>query len=490
MAGAGRRDLAPGGAETRVSRILLVSMGVPAFVRAERHHGPGLRARHFAVALARAGHEVLDLAVLAEGEREPAGGGDAPSGVAVTYAKEKSLTSSALRAELAAFSPDAVVGVSAYAAALAARLDLDVPMWADIFGDLLAEAQAKAAASGSDWSLVHFWTLLRVALERGDRFSAVSEAQAYALVGELAMAGRLAASTAGYRFVDAIPCAAEADRTSDAERARLRGVERARLGIAADDFALLVSGGCNTWCDTERLGEAVVAAMEQSARLHLVATGGAIPGHDERSYDALAARLRRADRERLHLLGWVDSARLAGLYAAADLALQVEKPLYERALGAENRVIEWLAAGVAVATTAESEAGRALVRDGLAVGLASGSAAALAERLLEVVNERPALEAMALRGRAWVAAERGYDACAAPLVAWCERPRFAPDRGQPRMVRLGLLSSPAGSAEMLEAYVGELSTFDLLRRGARWVARRATGASRRGAEFSSRTRRW
>ncbi len=453
-----------------MSRILVIGVGVPSLVEAGRHGGPGLRSTHFASAIAAAGHEVLLVAVLAEHEPVPPHPVRvADGGLRMELVSERELSSPAVRTRLARFAPDAVVGATAYASALAARLRLDVPLWADVFGDLMAEAQAKAARTASDWSLVHFWTLMRTVLERGDRFSAVSVAQSHALVGQLGLAGRLSSRTSGEELVSVVPCAAEVP----AERPDRRAARRA-LGFAEDDFVLLVSGGVNTWCDVETLGSALGLAMAEEPRLRLLVTGGAIPGHDETSHAELGGRLRALPASRVHDLGWVGSARLPEIYAAADLGLHVERALYERRLGAENRVIEWLAHGLACVTTAASESGAQLVRDGLALGTAAGDAHALAGAILAASREGP--HEARLRGPAWVARERSFAAAAAPLLAWCAAPCFARDRDGARLLQIGLVSHPSTSAEMLEAYVAELPVGAILRRGMRWLFRRCMAA--------------
>jgi hypothetical protein len=483
-----------------VSRILVVGAGLPSLVPAERHAGPGLRSAHFASALAAAGHDVLLLAVLAADEAAPSLPQARPSpspseagdvspeirGPFLEFVRECDLASPVVRARIARFAPDAVVGATAYASALAARLRLEVPLWADVFGDLMSEAQAKAARTASDWSLVHFWTLMRTVLERGDRFSAVSHAQSHALVGQLGIAGRLSSRTTGEELVSMVPCACDAPvARADRETARRE------LGFAPADFVLLVSGGVNTWCDVETLGAGLAIAMKEESRLRLVVTGGAIPGHDEASHLELGRRLAALPAARVLDLGWIDSRRLAGVYAAADLGLVVERPIYERRLGAENRVVEWLAHGLVCATTAASESGAELAREGLSLRCAPGDARGLADLVVAAAGDpvrheaaRVLAEARRL-GPAWVARERSFAATAAPLLAWCAAPCFARDRDGARLLRLGLVSQPATSAEMLEAYVAELPVREVLRRGVRWVFRRAHAALLRS---SSRAR--
>lgn len=454
-----------------MSRVLLLAMGVPAFVAWPRHAGPGLRAAHLATALASDGHDVLVVAVLDESAAVPTTVATIPT----VFTREKDLFGPAMVHRLRTFAPDAVVGVTVYAAALAARLRLDAPLWADVFGDLMAEAQAKAARTGDDWSVVHFWTLLRGVLDTADRFSAVSAAQAGALVGQLGMAGRLGAATAGEKLVAVIPCAAQVPSLrADREAARRE------LGIGADDFVLLASGGVNTWCDVDTLAAGVAAAMRENAGLRLVTTGGAIAGHDETSLARLARGLEAADRSRVHDLGWIDSSRLPSVYAASDLALHIEEDLYERELGAENRVIEWLAHGLGCATTALSETGRELVDAKLARPVRCGDAADLARTILAAAGDRDALAEAALRGAHWVATVRGLADTAAPLRRWCAAPQRAGDHGAARLVRVGLLSHPERSVELLEAYVATLPLRELARRGLRWIWRRATFARRPG----------
>lgn len=462
-----------------MTRVVLVAMGVPSLVPSTCHRGPGLRAAHFAVALAEQGHEVLLLCVLGDDETVPtipaSMGEDWTGWLTIEFTTEKELLGRPLRARMEGFDPQALVGVTVYAAALAVRLQLGVPLWADVFGDLMAEAQAKATRVGSDWSLVHFWTLLRGVLEGADRFSAVSGAQAHALIGQLGLAGRLSQRTAGEALVATIPCAAPHGevRRGDSE-ADFRPKARANLGLSDEDVVLLASGGVNTWFDVETFCLGVRAAMDAEPRLRLVLTGGEIAGHDERSYAQLLAGLVGVHSARVRDLGWVDSSQLPSVYAAADLALHIERPLYERTLGAENRVVEWLAHGLPCVTTGQSEAGRELVARGLARGCRVGDADGLARVLREQLRaEAAAWRADAgRRGREWAQWERDVAATAAPLLAWVAAPVFAGDRDGARLIRLGLLSHPETSVEMLEAYVAELPLAEVLRRGVRWFARR------------------
>jgi hypothetical protein len=154
-------------------------------------------------------------------------------------------------------------------------------------------------------------------------------------------------------------------------------------------------------------------------------------------------------------------------------------------------VVEWLAHGQPVITTARSETGAELVACQRAVGVQACDAEALAAAILRAAADPVPLRDAASRGRAWALAERSFAATAAPLRAWCREPRFAGDQSGARFVRLGLLSHPETSAEMLEAYVAGLPVREIVRRGLRWLMRRAGKAIRtvlfvRGADSRAR----
>ena len=89
----------------------------------------------------------------------------------------------------------------------------------------MAEAQTKCRVYDDDRYLSHFWSMERAVLDRADVISAVSEAQAHATLGELAVRGRLGRKNFGYRFVHRVPNAiSEVEYRHD--KTVLRGVFR------------------------------------------------------------------------------------------------------------------------------------------------------------------------------------------------------------------------------------------------------------------------
>src|SRR5207248_2462907 len=103
---------------------------------------------------------------------------------------------------------DCIVAVNNNAAAIACKLNSRLPLWADLNGYMMGEAQTKCKTYGSDEYLKHFWARERIALRRADRFSTVSYKQMYATLGELGAVGRLNSHTTAHPFATVIPNAA------------------------------------------------------------------------------------------------------------------------------------------------------------------------------------------------------------------------------------------------------------------------------------------
>jgi len=457
-----------------VTRVCIITAGVPSVLEAHQHHGAGLRTTHFLRALLQAECEVLVVAILPRGhdalDRLPGSAEVGGRPFALLATTERGLIDGELTSKIEDFGADAFVGVSAMAAATACEVVGDSPFWADVFGDLMAEAQAKAAVYESDASLARFWSLLARALDRADRFSAVSARQGDALVGQLGILGRLSKATVGEDLVHVIPCAAEPVQ-APAESAL---DELRRSANLTDAFVAVCNGSFNTWCDVDTLYEGLAEAMARCPRLHFVATGGAVAGHDDKTYDRFRKLIADGEnRDRFHLEGWVPASRLPLFYGVAGVALNIERPCYERRLGSENRVVEWLAAGVPVVTTACSEQGIELARAGVVERVAAGDARGLAAKLLALEADADRRSHLSTAGQAYARAHLGYASSAAALVDWARAPKRAGDAASPRVLRVGLVSEPQAMVALLEAYVAELGTVELLRRGVRWLWRRA-----------------
>jgi glycosyltransferase involved in cell wall biosynthesis len=401
-----------------VAPVLLLGAGPLPSRLHTRHFAGGLRSRQFAHALADAGLDV-ELLLLPgagqEAERETTAAGR-PFTVRELTAAE--LEPAPLRARVEAASPAALVGCGTYPSFLLARCGHAAPLWVDLHGDPLAEGQAAAAAGGGDRLLEEYAWMSSWCLRRGDRFSAVSTPQRYALLGQLGVAGRLNRANAGSDLVRALPDACEVPDDVDE--------------IAEDGpFVLLLTGSFNTWVDGPTLFRALELALPAAPELSLVVTGGEVPGFAEtpyREFVASVGTLPAAARARVRLCGWVEDSELERLERTSSCGVVPELPRVERELGSQNRSLRWMARARPLVTTAQCELGAAIRDRGLGLVYPPGDAGALAAAILELVRDRRRARELGARARAWVTRHRSIAATTAPLVDWARDPAPAPDR--------------------------------------------------------------
>jgi GT2 family glycosyltransferase/glycosyltransferase involved in cell wall biosynthesis len=401
-------------------------------------YGPGIRAWQFALPLARDGHEVTLLCQrlpAAYGEGLPPTSEQERDGVRIVSMDAAVWNDSRTVAKLIEESrPEAIVAATIFASEPACELKDPPPLWIDLFGHVMAEAQAKAYRYQDDSFLAHFWRYERRAILYGDRFSAVSSAQRYATIGELGAVGRLNRLTTGYRFVHTIPCALEGEPYAPAEP-WIRGNI-----VPEDAFVVLWSGGYNTWTDVDTLFAGLEAAMERVPELHFVSTGGEIAGHDERTYPRFQRLIAGSPHaERFHLLGWISRSRVPGTYFEANVGISIDTFMYEGMLGSKNRVLDWMRAGLPALVGELCELSRLLPREGIGYSFPLGDPAALAERIVALTQDPEAVAETGRRALEYGLEHFTFEKTTESLRAWIADPRPAPDRGTHPGRRAGLL---------------------------------------------------
>ncbi|MGH9464853.1 MAG: glycosyltransferase, partial [Thermoanaerobaculia bacterium] len=408
-------------------RILVCGLCPLPFENTSQSYGPGIRTWQMASGLAGAGHVVRVVAmvipqVYEEGELERRGEQD---GIAILRLPgEEFFRPETLQGEIAAFAPEALVGATIYGSLALVQSGSELPLWADQFGHVMAEAQAKAGLEGENWPIPRWWRMVHPVMSRADKVSTVSERQRYAAIGELGALGRLTAETCGYEFTAVIPCGLT---TPPAVRARsvLRGTR-----LPQDAFIVLWSGGFNVWSDVETLVRGLESAMRQDPRIHFVSTGGAIAGHDAATYARLESLVAASElAPRFHLQGWVKKEQVGSYLAEADLGVLTDRPIYEGMLGSKNRLVEWMVAGLPVLYNEQGDLGALYARERVGLTFATGDAAGLAERLLWAARQSGALLAMAERARELAQREFSFAATTRDLQAWAAAPQRAPDSG-------------------------------------------------------------
>ena len=413
-----------------MSRVLVAGLCPLPFENTLQSYGPGIRTWQFAWSLGQAGHEVRLLAM-----KTPGAYAEAPSpletraGVTIERLSDVAfLDPPTLRGTIREFQPVALVGASLYGSAALATTGACVPFWADQFGHVMAEAQAKAAIESRNWPVAHAWSLLRPVLRSADRLSVVSERQRYAAIGELGAVGRLTAETCGYEFTAVIPCAlVPSEETPPGPSAAQQRIVR---GVRAPEnaFVVLWGGSLNVWTDMDTMARGLEAAMGRESRIHFVATGGAVPGLDVATWKRFEERVTASPhRERFHLEGWVPAGHVARYVDEADLGILADRPIYEGLLGSKNRLVQWMGAGLPVLYNRIGDLGDLLEIRSLGLSFPPGDASALTERLLWAAGHSAELRELAARARAFALGELTFEKTTHELADWASEPRFAPD---------------------------------------------------------------
>lgn len=341
------------------------------------------------------------------------------------------------------FHPDAIVSVNTYPSYIASRLKSTAPMWADLNGWIMAEAQAQAHKMESNSYLSHYYNMERSVVERADKFSTVSAAQRFALAGELGFCGRLCAESFGYDFAHVIPNGIE---WFEGEKELLRKAgspeamsEMALLGgfeeIPEDAFVLLWLGGYNTWVDEKTLFEGVEGAMEHHKNIYFVSTGGGLAGLDDKTFSNFKKMIDGSKfRERFIFLGWVDTKNIPYIYTRAHVGLNIDKKCAETFTGARNRLSEMMKYGLPIITTLGSEVSYEVDGIGAGIGIEHGKSEDLKTAVIRLFrewteNDGKVFETYGINGQKFTKENRNYDSLQAPLIKWLENPRPAPDRG-------------------------------------------------------------
>ena len=408
-------------------KILILGMAPLPGQRARHHSAPGLRTWQLTRPLLERGHQVC---LVTFGQ---AGGGQRgarqrwPSLRQVRLDADAFTDGQQLCSVCAQFGPDAVVAASSYQCTLAAmNLSFGGPLWIDLPGDLMAEAQLRGdqGSAARDW-VADYRSVLWPALRRGDRFSVVSRRQRHALIGQLGLAGRLNPQTLGQELVAVIPAAVQGPGRTPGGKARVP------WSLPDDAFVVISSGGYNTWTDVQTLAQGLRLAMDREPRLHFVSAGGAIAGHHEQGFELLKqAATASPHAHRMHLPGWLWPADLARLYARAQLGLNLDRPCYEAELGSRNRLLDWLRYGVLPVTTTCTELAATLARQGAALVVPPGDPEALARCLVGQATRGQELAAAGQQGRQLVLQQFSYEATTLPLRGWAAQPQRAGDAGQ------------------------------------------------------------
>lgn len=274
-------------------------------------------------------------------------------------------------------------------------------------------------------------------LGRGDYFLCASEQQRDFWLGMLSGAGRLnphtfAADPTLRALVDVVAFGLP-DAPPVRQRAALKGVHP---GIAPTDRVLYWGGGLWEWFDPLTAVRAVAALAPRWPALRLFFAGTRHPNPAVPPVRRVAET--RALSDSLGLTGkqvffgeWVPYAERADYLLDADVAVSLHRDHVETRFAFRTRLLDYLWAGLPMVLTEGDTLGEEFAAQGLARLVSPGDVAAVAAAI-EAWLRTPAAELAARRAQAQTAAQaRAWSRVVAPLAAYLQSPRRAPDRLAP-----------------------------------------------------------
>ena len=415
-----------------MSRLLILGSGPLLFEDANRTYAAGARTWQITEPLLADGHEILLV-----GQRLPLSYPEDLPGemvvreeVSFTYRSVHPVVFQSqgyLECVSEDFKPDAVIYPHASASFNSKYLAPEEPVWIDVNGHVMTEAQAKAAVYRDDAYLNHFFLMELDMLSHGDVFSTVCDPQTWALLGELGLAGRLNSATNDRLLVESVPVGVSDEEYRPSGRA-FRG-----LDVPSEAFVVLWSGGYNTWTDVDTMFAGLEYAMERSPSLHFVSTGGQIDGHDEITYPRMVSLIEGSRfRDRFHLRGWIPRSQVPNYYLEADIGLNCEKPILEVAFGSKQRILDWSRAELPCVSSRLTELSKVLERENAGLVFEPGNGVELGRLLSGAAGDRDAIRAMGRHCRRRFREIFGYSKTIEPFREWARKPWRSPDRGRER----------------------------------------------------------
>lgn len=324
-------------------------------------------------------------------------------------------------------------------------------------------------------------------LLRADLVLCASEKQRDLWLGQLAALGRVNPLTYDddptlRRLLDVVPFGLP-DRAPVAPAAPvMRGV---LPGVGPDDEVLLWGGGIYNWFDPLTLVRAVDRLRRRRPSVRLVFMGLDHPNPQVPRMAMAARTLELADQLGIlgtHVVaseGWVPYDQRQGWLLEADLGVTTHLDHVETEFSFRTRVLDYLWAGLPVVTTAGDSMAALVEAEGLGAVVPPGDVGALADALERLLADPDHRRACAERVAA-VAPRFRWSTVVAPLLAFLDDPRRAPDLLDPASVA-GLRRPVAAPVPPWTGWQGDLALArDYLRDGGvREVAQRASGRLRR-----------
>jgi glycosyltransferase involved in cell wall biosynthesis len=403
-----------------MKRILIFGMGPLPIDPSSYNHSGGIRTMGFINAIRSViPVEEIDIVLILPNimgvEKEPLPRTKQVQDLEVTEITERDAYDGFIDKRLQNNQYDAVVGVTTFSNYILSQCRyLTVPWWADLHGDFIVEGQSKAYIYKDNTFMYTFVDMLRQIVRTADYFSTCSDRQKYMLIGEMALEHRLSRENEGVDPVHHIPILFDPEK---------RPITRSfRTG---EPLKLLWIGGYNTWADVETLFNGLIFAMEQNPNIQFISTGGAIAGHDDKSYTNFRAAVDAcpfADNFTFH--GYVSETKLDELMKECHVGLNVDRFNYEGVIGGRNRVNSFTTYGMPVITTPVSEIPAILTEKKLVLSFTPGNAQEFADQILYAYEHWTECEQMADRAFTFLLDYCDESRIFSPVVEWVQSPRF------------------------------------------------------------------
>ncbi|MBN1880190.1 glycosyltransferase [bacterium] len=322
------------------------------------------------------------------------------------------------------FEPDCIVGATIFPSYMATQLITDRPIWADLFGHVMAEAQTKSQVFRDNYYISQLWRQEESILDRADVLSVVSNPQSYATIGELGTRFRLNRATTGYQFTRVIPCSMNENLPLDPpSEPVLRGVL-----VPRDAFIILWSGGYNTWTDVNTLFEALERVFQRFPQVYFVSTGGEIASHDELTYKHFLNRIEGSEfRNRFVMRGWIPFNEVPACVQESDIGINIDLFSYEGILGSRNRLMDWMQMRLPIVTSELCELSRVIRQEALGSTFQPEDTEGLVSVITEAIHNPEFIKSNAERAFVYCDSHFSVSATTKPLIEWVRNPLRAPD---------------------------------------------------------------
>ncbi len=305
-----------------------------------------------------------------------------------------------------------VVAISPHPAEIAVRSGTDLPLWIDINGMHPAEIHLSGEKENEPRvEMLRMLALENSLLSRGDIFSAPSERQTHAIMGELYLLGRLDGASKSMVPVRAIPhCAVDAPLSTG----------------PAGGFSIISTGSFNSWFDGATLFHGLEYAMSRNREISFTATGGSVPFAEEQ-YRTFLQRLSGSRfKDQFRIAGWVSKEELDQIQKTASTAVYTDIPCGETLLGARTRVLDWISRGIPVVCTKGAEISQVISDFGMGISVAGGDPEALGSAFLKLASEPDIVKEIKRSQESWRNGVGSMNSTFKPLIDWCSNPVILP----------------------------------------------------------------